>query len=379
MKSIFQLYIVIISLFLSSVCLAGGPPPPPQEPVVNTRPVMDNSCSQPNSEYCSQTFFAAFPNVAAPFLDLFIDGVTDGTNTTDRFLAGGTRSYKAAGDILSSEKFGFFLSGITTNQDRILTRREIGYDSELAGFVSGLDYRFTDDLTAGLSVGYTNTDIDFQFGMGDLDLETVTVLLHGIYSPIDNLSMNSYLGWVNLDFQGNRRIIGSRFAHSETEGDQFLTGLSAAYDVSRYGFTLSPQLSLDYLSTWIDGFSETGSAGGELNVADQRVHSLTSRTGLNATYAWSQSWGVLVPQVRLFYIHEFLNKSRTVLTSPVGASGLGGGFVTDEPDRDYYTVAAGVSTVLPYGVQLFIDYERLLSHRYFSSSYTVSGGLRIGF
>ena len=382
MKSIVLLFVFIVLTLLSPTGFPGSTPPPnipePTPIPTPTRPVLENACSQPDSVNCSQTFFAAFPNVAAPFIDLIVDGVTDGTNSSKHFITNDTRTKKAAGDILETEKLGYFLSGITTNRDRLMTRKELGYDAEMAGLVTGLDYRFTDNLTAGLSLGYSDTDTIMHLDFGKLNLEAVTVLVHGIYTPANNFSFNSYLGWANLDFEGNRRIAGSSFARSQTDGDQFLAGLSAAYAYSHSGFTFSPQLSLDYLSTWIDGFTETGPASGSLQVDDQRVNSLLSRTGLNATYAWSQEWGVVLPQIRLFYIHEFLNSSRTILTSPVASPGLGGGFVTDSPDRNYYSVAAGVSTVLPYGIQLFVDYERLLGHRYFDD-YTISGGLRLGF
>jgi len=53
-------------------------------------------------------------------------------------------------------------------------------------------------------------------------------------------------------------------------------------------------------------------------------------------------------------------------------------FITDDPDRDYMIFSTGISTVLSRGIQVFLNYERVDLHKYIDS-YSVSGGVRVGF
>ncbi len=391
------IFALIQFLAFNAVAGTGPPPPPPpppppeittpaetttpQEispPEVNQPPpsVNNSSCAGVSlvSGECSQTIYGAYGNIATPVLDLFIDGVMDGTNTTSRFSG----ESQSAGDEMVSERFGFYMSGVGTNIDRKITAREVGYDSDLLGFVAGLDYRFFEEFIAGLSIGYTNSEANMDLGVGQVDLETVVVLLHGVYTPTYNITVNTYAGWSGLNFDSTRTIAGTGSAQSKTDGDQFVAGLSSSYNFNIGGFTILPQVSVDYLTSWINGFSEVGAGAANLNVGDQRINSLKTLAGVNLTYAWSQNWGVITPHIRVFYLHEFLNDNRVINTSPLIGTSTSSGFQTDNPDRDYVTLAAGISTQLPHSVQLYVDYQRTIAHSYIDS-YIVSGGIRVGF
>ncbi len=91
--------------------------------------------------------------------------------------------------------------------------------------------------------------------------------------------------------------------------------------------------------------------------------SLESILGAQMSYAWSQSWGVLMPQVRAEWHHEFLNSSRsydvTFLVDPRSNQHIYRS-TTGSPDRDFANIAAGVSAVLKHGMQVFLDYETII-------------------
>ncbi len=84
-----------------------------------------------------------------------------------------------------------------------------------------------------------------------------------------------------------------------------------------------------------------------------------------------------MPQMRVYYVHEFMNDARSI-ASALTLAGSNRTGKTDDPDRNYMLWGGGLSTVLGYGVQLFVDYEQLSAHR-FLDSWTVSGGIRMEF
>jgi len=298
----------------------------------------------------------------------------------------------AAGDLLASERFGFFISGKTTDVDRKGTTLQSGYDAETNGFVAGIDYQFSDKFTAGLAAGYSNTDTDYDFSGGDQDVDAVSVMFYSNYSPINNLSLNGYVGWTGYDYDSKRNIsidssnidpatvlIINATANGKTEGDQLMVGAGVSYDFNMGAVTLTPQVSFDYSDTWIDGFTESESSGLGLKYRSQTITSYKTKAGIDLSHSNSFSWGILVPHAKLYHIHEYSDDSRTIHASfSQDNKAISVDSQSDSPDRDYLTFGFGVSAVLPHAIQLFVDFEKIEAHRYINS-YTVSGGLRVGF
>lgn len=337
--------------------------------------IQSSACSTGEEADCSQTQFSASGFDFAPMGSKVLSVRSNQLLNTiyNKKPAGG-----GAGDLFSSEKLGFFLSGQTVNTDRKRTRKENGFDAESAEFIAGADFRFNEQFILGLAIGYGDNENDYDKSSGNIDTESVSTTLYSIFTPIDNVVINSYVGWSGMDIEGRRSITGTNsFTRMTTEGDKLVAGISALYDFHLDGFSISPEVAIDYSDTWIQGFTEKGDPTATLVVGDQAIHSFISKVGFNASYAWSQPWGVIVPHFRFFHLHEYGNDHRTVHVS-FSSTPNGAGFVTDNPDRDYYTLAAGVSTVLPHGLQLYIDYEKTIEHD-FINSFTINGGVRFSF
>lgn len=300
---------------------------------------------------------------------------------------------KSAGDILDLERFGFFASGKTTQTDRITTRFEIGHDSDLVGATIGMDYFFTDKLVAGFALGYSDTDVVSYNEAGRTDLDAISTLFYASYAVTDDFMVDGYVGWTGIDYDITRNIsytatccngrrvtdVVNSSATAQTNADKISAGIAASYRWNYDALSVIPRLKLDYTGTFIDGYTETGGAGLALNYQEQEIQSLKMETGVDVNYAISIPWGVIIPNASAAYVHEFSDNSRTIHTSFVqDTSAYNIAFDTDKPDRDYMVMSAGMSAVLPHGIQLFVDYERVELHRYIDS-YTVSGGVRVGF
>lgn len=155
--------------------------------------------------------------------------------------------------------------------------------------------------------------------------------------------------------------------------------MTVNYSVYVEGFSVTPSIKADYSGTFIDSFRETGGQGYDFDYQDQEVHSFKTNLGFDVAYNVSVPWGVLIPRVKAGYIHEFLYHQRTIKASFVDdASSYTLKFDTDKPDRDYFIVGGGVSSVLTHNVQMYVDYERIEGHRYLNS-YVVTGGVRLAF
>ncbi len=299
---------------------------------------------------------------------------------------------QGAGDILDSERLGFFISGKTTQVDRKNTDIETGYDAETYGFVAGMDYQFSRDFAAGLAIGYANIDTEYDGGSGVQDTDSVSVMLYNHFSPMDNLSLNAYAAWTGYDYDSTRNItidssnidpatvmILNGTARGNTDGDQLMAGIGASYDLNINSLTITPRFNFDYSDTWIQGYTETDNDGLALIYEDQAIHSYKTTSGIDLSYASSFSWGVLLPRAKIYHVHEFSDSSRIIHASfAQDNKGVAVDSVTESPDRDYLVFGVGFSAVLPHALQLFVDFEKIEEHRYINS-YTVTGGLRMGF
>ncbi len=280
--------------------------------------------------------------------------------------------------------FGFFLAGRYADTDRDQTHVEIGYDAELKGGTFGIDYRFNDKFVAGVAAGYSVENADFNRDTGHLNTDSSNVTLYCNAVPFKDINFDGYLGYTNIDYRSRRfvdfgNVKGLIGGH--TDGRQYTAGFAASYDWHYGAFSIGPQVKLDYVNTHINNYTETSSALA-MKYLDQTIHSTTTNLGFQTSYAQSFSWGVLVPHSRLYWVHQYKNESRDITSSVAGgsaaASQINNRQITDNPDRNYMNFGAGVSAVLPHGVQLFADYDTIFSHE-FLHIWTASAGFKMEF
>ncbi len=302
------------------------------------------------------------------------------------------RKKEALNDSSILERLSFFINGETTQTEQVNTPYETGYNSGLGGFTVGADYFFTDKFLAGFTVGYSGTEIDF-IGGSHTKLDSVTTLFYANYALTNDLFIDGYAGWTGGDFDIRRTFAYpiscacdpnvdriSAVSTATTQSNKVLAGIGFAYNMNYEALNFAPKVRFKYTETFINGYDELdgSNSGLALRYQGQDITTLQTELGFNSSYAISLPWGVVLPNIGLSYIHEFSNNTRLIHTSFVlDNNQIDMAFNTNNPERDYMETSFGLSTVLPHGVQLFINYNRIDFHRYYNQSYSVSGGLRL--
>jgi outer membrane autotransporter protein len=116
-----------------------------------------------------------------------------------------------------------------------------------------------------------------------------------------------------------------------------------------------------------------------VHIGDQDVESLTTRLGLDLSYAMSQPWGVLVPQLTIDWVHEFgLDGDPVVGYFVEDPTREPFRLEVDDPDRDYFNLGVGAVAQLPHGMSGYVFYRKLLGYDVLSMD-SVSLGLRLEF
>jgi outer membrane lipase/esterase len=290
-------------------------------------------------------------------------------------------------------KLGGFINPYGTFGDKDATDREDGFDFYSIGVTAGLDYRFTDNVVFGGTFSYTRLDTEFDdvptVAGGDVKANGFGVSLFGLYSD-ENWYLSGIGSYRRNDYDLERRIRYSSgntaidyTATADTDSNQFGISVGGGYEIAEGQTTYGPYLRVNYLTAKIDGYTEQGHASMNLRVRDQNFNSLTTALGGGASYAMSKGFGVLVPQIRAEWIHEFKNDERLLAATFVNdpRANLDGHTLfaqTEGPDRDYFTVLFGLSTVLRGGLQGFVSYERIFELKNITSN-IFNGGVRYEF
>jgi len=279
---------------------------------------------------------------------------------------------------------GVFINGSLSTGDKDSSDSELGFDFDTQGLTAGVDYRFSDKLIVGGAVGYVNNVTDFVSNRGDMGVDGYTLSLYATYYHDQHgyLDAIASLGW--NDFTTNRRVdpgsgIPAAIVSGDTQGTEYTLSVGGGYDFNRGGLSFGPFARVNYISADIDSYTENTSTGFEFDYDDQSVQSLRTHLGAQLSYAISTSRGILSPQLRAEWAHEFQDDSRFItarfLNDPTQTQFS---LHTDNPDRNFFNLGVGLTATFAEGRSAFLYYEKTLKERDLNQE-SIAAGVRLTF
>ena len=318
-------------------------------------------------------------------------------------------SVVAASTPSNFSRLGVFANGTFTGGGKDATSQEAGFDFKTFGATLGADYRFTDNFVLGIAFNYMSTNIDFDTlsfentpAGGGIDTRSFGFSIYGTYYATNQFYVDGIFSFGRNHYDIDRRIIYAipatdrtgnlipgmttvnQTAQGDTHSTQYAFSVGAGYDFNVQGFTVTPFARLEYSRLNINGYQEAidntaNGSGLALEFDDQHVDSLLSVLGGQASYAISTGIGVLLPQVRVEWRHEFKNDARTITSSFVNDPlNTPLALRTDGPDRNFFTLGTSLSATFRGGVAGFVSYEAVVGLAQVTS-HSVVGGIRFEF
>lgn len=274
---------------------------------------------------------------------------------------------------------GFFLNGLGSFGDQQATSREPGFDFHTAGLTLGADYKLTNNLILGAAFGYLNTQAELDASAGHVTANGYSLSAFGTYYIANTMHVDGIAtyGWNAYDIERNIQGLNET-ARGNPAGNQFAISVGSGYDFNFGPLTAGPTLRVNYLNVHINGYQERGAAISDLKVNSQNPESLTTDLGAQVSYAISMPWGVLSPMARFEWEHEYKNDSRLIVSRFVANPGAVVLTPTNNPDRDYFNLGAGLTATFKRGTSAFFYYEAVLGRdNYTNHSFTA--GVRFEF
>lgn len=285
-------------------------------------------------------------------------------------LSGGAASADQTGGF---SRWGGFINSDFGYGSKNPTVFEDAYDFEGSKITFGADYRYDDKWVFGLIGGIIDQEIDFNSLLsivdGGIETDGYSVMPYFLYQT-DNFYGSFSVGWQKQGIDMERYIkypsLNPNFSGVNTittsSTDATATSLFAelGYSFRHQAFILEPFVSISRTSTKIDSFSEKDitDAAFDLRVGSQNFNSLETSIGVKLQYAYTPSWGVIIPYFDIQSHSQQENDSRNISTTfsnlPSGSlTAPDFNLPTDELDSSYYSYSIGMSFVFQGAV--FVD------------------------
>lgn len=262
---------------------------------------------------------------------------------------------------------------------------ESGFDFDDYGIMAGADYRLSDATVAGVALNYAKSKADFANSGGDVESSNYGISGYASHSMGESY-VEGFVGYSRVDFDTARRILVvsttavegfDTTARGSTDASQFTASIGGGRDFVSGDTTITPFARLSYLHLSVDGFTEREdkhSLG--LDVRSRSVTSVQSALGAQFTKAISTQSGVVTPYAGLEWNHEFRNNSDEIVAKythdPFNTFFA---IPTASPDRNYFTLRAGLTGVFANGLAAFANVDHVMGLEHTRSS-SITVGVR---
>ena len=272
--------------------------------------------------------------------------------------------------------------------DKKASIREDAYEFKTMSLLGGMDLRLATNSILGIALSYNDTNADIN-SLGNDNTFSSSGLTYILYW---NQTFNdSYINFTYstgkqdlsaersvpaIDFQ-NAQLIGYAALKSATTAKNTTMDLTIGHENNFGSFNFTHYGKLSYQTNSFDAYNESGNSPLILHIDDDAIESLRASIGMHLSHVDSFGFGVVTEFLKIEWLHESKNKSRNIeayyVYDPFADKSI---FATptEDPDRDFYLLSAGFTSVLPNGIQAFLSYENIQQLDRFTSHNIIIGG-----
>ncbi|MDT8440885.1 MAG: autotransporter domain-containing protein [Desulfuromonadales bacterium] len=183
-----------------------------------------------------------------------------------------------------------------------------GYEFDGQSLTAGLDGLFMDHLLLGVSLGYTQTDLDVDNNLGSGDIDSLYASLYGSYLQ-GRMYIDGLLSYGDHSYDNARATeedFRPRIVFSDHDGITWSAQVEAGYTLSMPGsWRFQPFAGLSYVHLKETGFNESGAERLGLNVRSRLTSSLVSDLGARMARIYNISSGMIVPEIYTSWNYDF--------------------------------------------------------------------------
>ncbi|MBW2725005.1 MAG: autotransporter domain-containing protein [Deltaproteobacteria bacterium] len=235
-------------------------------------------------------------------------------------------------------------------------------DYYIYGPLFGIDYGVSESVTVGAAMGYTRNELKTPGTSAKGEGNTYQA---GVYvgAVFEDLHVTGAARYAYSDLDSRRHIrFGSldRTATADFDAHDTSVFVEAAYRVPMPGnLMVEPLVSVGYNHLYQKGFDESGADSLNLEIDKQEYDLMQTSVGVRlGMFGRDADDRYLLPQLRLAYEREWLDKDRSV-SANLPAAGENGEFNLDglALPRDRAVIGVSSEVGVSDRINLFVDYD----------------------
>ncbi|MDE2155999.1 MAG: putative Ig domain-containing protein [Xanthomonadaceae bacterium] len=189
-----------------------------------------------------------------------------------------------------------------------------GFDFHTSGLSAGADYRVNPSFAFGAGIGYGHDNSSIGHNGSRSKADSYSLAFYASFHPGAATYIDGLAGYQTISFDSHRFVTESGgYLDGHRHASQFFASLSGGYDYRHGRFHLNPYGRIDSASGTLDGYTEKGDSIYVLSYRRETVNTTTGSFGLRIDYQDTVSMGMLVPQLRLEYQHDFQGATSATL------------------------------------------------------------------
>ncbi|MDP1725059.1 MAG: autotransporter domain-containing protein [Alphaproteobacteria bacterium] len=263
----------------------------------------------------------------------------------------------------SMGKFGIFAAGDLHLGNQRNTEESTGYRHSTKTITIGGDYKFADYFLAGIAMSYIKSDVRLKDHKGSIDINGYA------FSLYDSLKWRQFYldtvftyGWNQNKIR--RNIVSfKRTATGEPLGRHWSVGGLAGYDFKLGNLYFGPTAGLAYGDARIHNYQEGDAGVFNMIVGKQRSSTAVSTLGGHISYKMNTFIGEVTPQIRSSYDHEFIDRSRIVVTELASMPGIPYSIPVQNNDHNYGRIGGGINIRFKNVLSIDLNYETIFARR----------------
>ncbi len=272
----------------------------------------------------------------------------------------GLNANRGSRTLAARDNWTAHISGSYGAGDYKATDNQAGYDYDITNLAAGVDHFVTPEFTVGLGAGYGRVDGRYDLG-GTTENRSAVGSLYAAWAGRVGWFANGVLSYSRSEIEQLRPSDPDSgdgiFLFSETDGSAFAMNAAFGRDVTLGHHVLGLNAGLGYVDSRVDGYAESlNEGGGAVNtVPTQKRESLRGSLGARYAYFFQTRWGLVLPQLRGAWVHEFSDNETNGSLPP--------DVLFDPPDRDFFNVGASLILVRHNGLVAGLNYDARLGNR----------------
>lgn len=298
--------------------------------------------------------------------------------------AGGAIGDESA-PLWKDERISAFVTGAVDLGDKSLTSQESSLGFDTRGVTIGVDRRQTDQFFVGTAFGFATSDVDLDGNNSRLDATGTTLSAYMTYAIDPQVFIDGIISYGRNDFdmqRGIRYSLGTTTvdtaAASAATGDTLALSVGIGYALETRNFWETELFGrLDTVRSRVNGYTESDAGPFNLSIDEQNVDGISVTFGGQISRAFSQTWGVLIPQGTLSRTRDQTDAHEVVGRFVVDTQTNEFRFKSGDPDSEYFNVGLGVTAIMHNGLSVFINYETIQGRDHYDEE-SWRFGLRYG-